>query len=335
MTANGSSPRPRHSRRRILAAGFVAVLAVLSAMGTHTLLPAGGDVAIGGPLPMHHPAVSSANGDLPDDALPPVGAPQTVALPVPAGPHLTVPILYYHYIRTIQPSAQNLLSWRLSIPPALFAEQMALLHVEGAHPITLATLMDALQGKRALPSHPIVLTFDDGYADFATVVQPIMARYGFVATDFVVSGFVNRARYMTAAQVRQMEADGMVIGAHTVHHVDLTAQPVQVAHDEIVNSKNALEALLGHPVLDFAYPYGGFNAAVAQLVQQAGFREAVTTLGGDQQTLPGRFELHRSEMGGAPSLATFAWDADVPLPTAVELAAIVFMAHRPATARSA
>ena len=247
---------------------------------------------------------------------------------MPAGPQLTVPILYYHYIRYIQPTAQDLLSFDLSISPTMFAQQMALLHVEGAHPITLATLMDALAGKRALPSQPVVLTFDDGYADFATAVEPVMAHYGFVATDYVVSGFVNRPRYMTAAQVLAMEADGMVIGSHTVHHVDLAAMPPAAARAEIDDGKSALEKLLGHPVLDFAYPYGGFNAAVVQLIQQAGFREATTTLAGDVQTLNGRFELHRTEMGGAPSLATFARDVGVALPNAVQLAAIILLADR-------
>jgi peptidoglycan/xylan/chitin deacetylase (PgdA/CDA1 family) len=313
----------------------ILVLAVLSAASTIELLPAGREVAMSGPLPVH-PAAKSAPPltDLPDDAVAPPAAPQTVTVQVPAGPHLVVPILYYHYIRNIEPTAQNLLSFQLSISPALFAQQMALLHVEGAHPITLATLMDALAGKGGLPPRPVVLTFDDGYADFATAVQPVMARYGFVATDFVVSGFINRPRYMTAAQITQMQAHGMVIGAHTMHHVDLAAVPATVARDEISGSKSALEKLLGHQVLDFAYPYGAFNPAVAQLVQQAGFREAVTTMGGAQQTLNGRFELRRNRMGGAPSLATFAQAAGVPLPTATEFVAIAFLARQTVVAHT-
>ncbi len=336
MSANSPRHRQRHPARRLAAAVFVLLLAVLSATGAVNRLPAGGGVAIGGPLAVH-PATSPSPSvdELPNDVLPPSGAPQPVALSVPAGPQLTVPILYYHYIRTILPTAQNLLSFDLSISPQMFAGQMALLHVEGAHPITLATLMDALSGKRALPAHPVVLTFDDGYADFATAVEPVMARYGFVATDFVVSGFVNRPRYMTAAQVLQMDADGMVIGSHTVHHADLAALPPAAALAEIANGKTALEKLLGHPVLDFAYPYGAFNAVVAQLVQQVGFREAVTTMHGDLQTLNGRFELHRTEMGGAPSLATFAADAGVPLPSAAQFAVIVLLAHQPSVARRA
>ncbi len=212
---------------------------------------------------------------------------------------------------------------------------MALLHVEGAHPITLATLMEALAGRRALPSRPVILTFDDGYADFATAAEPVLSRYGFVATDFVVSGFINRPRYMSAAQVLQMEADGMVIGSHTVHHVDLASVPPATAWTEIADGKSALEKLLGHQVPDFAYPYGAVNAAVAQLVQQAGFRDAVTTASGDQQTLSGRFELHRIEMGGAPSLATFAQDAGVPPPTEVQFAVIAFLVHQQLLARTA
>jgi peptidoglycan/xylan/chitin deacetylase (PgdA/CDA1 family) len=335
MTLSESSNRPRHAARRLGAVLLVLLLAVLSATGAIDLLPAGGDVAIGGQLPVHREKSAPPLIDLPDDAIPPPSAPLTVSLVVPAGPQLVVPILYYHYIRNIQLTAQNVLSFQLSIAPALFAEQMAMLHVEGAHPITLATLMDALAGKRALPARPIVLTFDDGYADFATAVQPVMARYGFVATDFVVSGFINRPHYMTAAQILQMDAHGMVIGAHTAHHVDLAAVPSAVAHDEIYNSKSALETLLGHPVLDFAYPYGAFNATVALLAQQAGFREAVTTMGGDQQTLSGRFELHRTEMGGAPSLATLAQAAGVPRPTAAQSAVIASLARQPAVARSA
>ncbi len=319
-----------------MAAVLVVPLAVLSAIGTINLVPVGGGIAVGGPLAVHGAQPSSPLADeLPDDALPPPGAAAPVALSVPAGPHMTVPILYYHYIRTIQPTAQNLLSFHLSIPPALFAQQMALLHVEGAHPITLATLMDALAGKRALPARPIVLTFDDGYADFATVVEPVLSLYGFVATDFVVSGFVNRPRYMSAAQILQMEADGMVIGSHTVHHVDLAAVPPAAARAEIADGKSALESLLGHPVLDFAYPYGGFTAVVAQLVEQAGFREAVTTMSGNLQSLDGRFELHRTEMGGAPSLATFAMAAGVPLPSGVQLQSIASLLRPPSRARSA
>jgi peptidoglycan/xylan/chitin deacetylase (PgdA/CDA1 family) len=319
MTTNGSRPRQRHAWRRLAIAACVLGLAVASATAAVTLIPSAKGVAVGAQQPMHPAPILRT--ELPDGPVPP-NAPQPVTISVPSSPRLSVPILYYHYIRVIVPSPQNMLSFDLSISPTLFARQMALLHVEGAHPITLAMLMSALAGKISLPSHPVVLTFDDGYADFATGVQPVLARYGFVATDYVVSGFLDRPRYMTAAQVRQMDADGMVIGSHTVHHVDLAAIPVQMARTEIDSGKATLEKVLGHPVLDFAYPYGGFNPAVVQLVQAAGFQDAVTTLSGTVQSLSEPFVFRRIEIGGAPSEATFASDAGLPTPTPTQLAMI-------------
>ncbi|MGH7721314.1 MAG: polysaccharide deacetylase family protein [Candidatus Dormibacteria bacterium] len=314
--------RPGHAGRRLLIVACVLVLAVVTATSATRLLPSATHVAVGGPLAMHRDRSGASLANELPDAPPPPEVPGPVTLAVPGGPHLTVPILYYHYVRVIVPSPRNLLSYDLSISPSLFAKQMALLRAEGAHPITLAMLMDALAGRGALPSHPVILTFDDGYADFASGVQPVLARYGFVATDYVVSGFLNRPRYMTAAQVRQMDAAGMVIGSHTVHHVDLAAIPTTAARTEIDNGKAALERLLGHPVVDFAYPYGAFNAAVVALVQQAGFRDAVSTMGGSVQSLSGRFLLRRTEIGGAPSLGTFARDAGLPPPGAVQAAQI-------------
>ena len=165
--------------------------------------------------------------------------------------------------------------------------------------------------------------------DFATAAEPVLQRFGLVATDFVVSGFVDRPRYMTTAQVRQMEANGMVIGAHTVHHVNLASLTFTAARAEIDNGKAALEAILGHAVLDFAYPFGGFNPMVEQLVRRAGFRDAVSTIGGDVQSLSVVLALRRTEIGGAPSLADFARDAGMPPPTAVQETQVTVLAQAP------
>jgi peptidoglycan/xylan/chitin deacetylase (PgdA/CDA1 family) len=314
---------------------LVVALAVLSVAATIALRSRATEVAVGGPIAVY-PGGSppSLHQQAPDDA-PPAGGPQPAALSVAVGPHLDVPILYYHYIRTIAPTPQNLLGFRLSVPPGLFAAQMALLHVEGARTVTISTLIAALAGKATLPPHPVVLTFDDGYADFATAAEPVLAQYGFVATDFVVSGFIGRRSYMTAAQVLAMDAAGMVIGSHTVHHIDLAAVSLARARAEINGGKAALEKLLGHPVLDFAYPYGGFNAAVVELVQQAGFRDAVSTMYGDMQSLNGRFLLHRIEIGGVPTIGAFASDAGLPPPTPAQSSLIASLGAPPPTPHSA
>lgn len=226
---------------------------------------------------------------------------------------LTVPILVYHFIRDANPA--DVLGVDLSVRPALFAQQMALLAAEGGHPISLAQLFDALRGRAALPAHAVVLTFDDGYRDFATAAAPVLLSHHFTAIDYVVSGFINRPGYMSAAQVVAMDRAGLVMGSHTVDHLDLTHIPAAMAQAEIVGGKRALEQLLGHPVLDFAYPYGGVDAAIAAMAQSAGFRDAVSTMAGTTHTLSARYLLRRIHLGGAAQgLAAFAAAVGLPLP---------------------
>src|SRR5258708_1201134 len=108
---------------------------------------------------------------------------------------------------------------------------------------------------------------------------PIMARKGLVGTGFVVTGFLGRTAYMNVDQVRQVESIGMVIGCHTVNHLDLSRVPLAVAKLQIEVSHQELETLIGKKVLDFAYPYGGYTTAVEQLVLANGFPDAVSTRG--------------------------------------------------------
>jgi peptidoglycan/xylan/chitin deacetylase (PgdA/CDA1 family) len=215
----------------------------------------------------------------------------------------------------VNPVPTDKVGFGLSVTPDAFAEQMAYLHSVGAHTVTLAQVMSALNGGLGLPPRSVVLTFDDGHDDFATQAVPIMKRYGFVGTDFVVPGFLGHASYMTSAQVQQVDAEGMVIGAHTVHHVALAGVPFSVAQAEIDGSKQLLEQLLGHPVLDFAYPYGSYDPAVGNLVGLAGFRDAVTTYSSDVQYSSLPFVLNRYKVMGGESLAAFAGQALLPPPT--------------------
>lgn len=227
------------------------------------------------------------------------------------GPHVVVPILCYHYVRVVNPMLDRA-GFGLSVTPANFAAQMKLLYDVGAHPVTLDQVMSAMSGGPQLPFRPVALTFDDGYADFATTAVPTMRQYGFHATAYVVSGFIGRSNYMTAAQVLDVMAAGMVIGAHTVDHIALAHTSPAVARNEIVVSRQTLQQLTGATVDDFAYPYGDFNFAVEQLVKDAGFRDAVTTNAGSVQYLSQRFELRRIRVGGYDSLGSFAYKAGVP-----------------------
>jgi len=84
-------------------------------------------------------------------------------------------------------------------------------------------------------------------------------------------------RPMLAGEVAQLATrPGHAIGAHGIHHLCLPAQPLEVQLRETHESKARLEALLGHPVAAFAYPYGACDAATMEIVRAAGFELAVT-----------------------------------------------------------
>jgi peptidoglycan/xylan/chitin deacetylase (PgdA/CDA1 family) len=241
--------------------------------------------------------------------------------PIPSGPVTYVPILYYHYIR-INPSPRDRLGYSLSTPPAMFRAQMQYLADHGFHVISLHQAVVAVKNHGGLPSHPIVLTFDDGYADFFTAAVPILQSHGFTATSFVISGRMGWAGFMTPSQVLAADGMGFTIGAHTVDHVALAAQTPARATWEMKQSKLSLEQLLGHPVVDFAYPYGSFNQYDMAQARSLGFETACSTMYGTAHSAGQLFELSRMRIGGGLSLPYFAGVVGGPPPTSVEMRAL-------------
>jgi len=117
-------------------------------------------------------------------------------------------------------------------------------------------------GKQPLPTRPVVITLDDGYADLYTAAFPVLSAHDFKAVAYIVSGFIGRPGYATADQIVQMDHNGIEIASHTVDHANLARSSAGSVRRELIESKQSLERLLGHPVLDFAYPSGKFNAQV-------------------------------------------------------------------------
>ncbi len=238
---------------------------------------------------------------------------------ISAGPVTFVPILYYHYIR-INPNPRDRVGFGLSTPPAAFRAQMQYLAGHGFHVLSLHQAVLAIQNHSGLPSRSVVLTFDDGYADFFSAAVPILQSHGFTATSFVITGRMGWGGYLTPSQIVAADGMGFTIGAHTVDHVALAAQVPARASWEIKQSKLTLETLLGHPVRDFAYPYGSFNLYDMAQAKSLGFETAVSTLSGTWHSTGQLFELSRVRIGGGLPLASFANLVGGPQPTAAELA---------------
>ncbi|MEW6063675.1 MAG: polysaccharide deacetylase family protein [Bacillota bacterium] len=218
-----------------------------------------------------------------------------------------IPILMYHKVNP-DPGTGGL---GLRVPPDKFEWQMKYLRKNGYETVSLEDVMDHFEKGKHLPDKPIVITFDDGYKDNYRFAYPIMKKYGYTGTIFVVSKAIGNTnffdvekklqpenRIMDWHEIRELAEAGFTIGAHTVDHPHLAEVPPEVARHQIEESKRALEHGLKKPVEFFAYPYGSYNDTVADLVKQAGYRAAVTTELGLAKADSNPFKLRRIRVTG-------------------------------------
>ena len=194
-----------------------------------------------------------------------------------------IPIFMYHSISSY--ASQKFKPCVVS--PEMFDEHLSYLDQCHYTPVTVTQFTQAMaRGGEGLPRCPVILTFDDGYADFYTHALPALRRHGFTATLYVATSFVDGTsrwlQYMgegmrpmlTWEQLAEINANGIECGAHTHTHPPLDMLPLSVARDEIVRSKDLLEEHLAQQVSSFAYPFGYYSAHVRQLVHNAGFASA-------------------------------------------------------------
>ena len=213
-----------------------------------------------------------------------------------------VPILLYHSITEhVTPRFR-----RWAVRPETFAAHMAYLHQRHYTPLTVTHLAQAMTERSLpLPDRPVVVTIDDGLADFYTGALPVLTYYGFPATLYVTTGFVGgTSRWLSRAgeglrpmltwsQIADVQASGIECGAHSHNHPQLDILAPATARDEIVHCKNELEHQLGQQVATFAYPYGYYSAAVRRMVQEAGYSSACAVKHAMSATTDDRFALAR------------------------------------------
>lgn len=217
-----------------------------------------------------------------------------------------VPVLMYHYIR-VNPVASDRVGFNLSVTPANFTAQMDYLAAHGYHTITLDDLGGALFSKTSLPAKPIVITFDDGYADCYYSAYPILQSHGFKALNFIITGLVGAPNYLTWSQIEEMKNSGVfTFGAHSVHHYALAYLPNGRIKSEVTESKNVLQQHLGVNINWLAYPYGSVDNRVINIVKQAGYAGAFGTNNGSYQSTDYLFTLPRVRVGGSESVSAFA-----------------------------
>jgi len=223
-----------------------------------------------------------------------------------------VPILMYHHIADPPPDADPIRR-DLSVSPQAFEDQLRYLVKAGYQPLTLGDLTYHLALGAPLPEKPIILTFDDGYEDNYTNAYPLLKKYGFVGTFFIVTEPVDKgqAGYMSWAQIEIMSTGGMEIGSHSYTHPNLRGKSVDYIIWQALGSKEAIEARLQQPVRFFSYPSGRYDQQVVNVLHSAHFWGAVTIEAGTYQSSQRLFELQRIRVQGSDSLKTFALKLDL------------------------
>jgi peptidoglycan/xylan/chitin deacetylase (PgdA/CDA1 family) len=194
-----------------------------------------------------------------------------------------IPILMYHSISEhATPKFKQFV-----LPPRLFEEHMRYLQQHRYTPITVTQFVASQSNTGVkLPERPVILTFDDGFADFYDTAFPILRRYGFPATLYVATSFVNgTSRWLhhegeadrpmlTWEQLSEISANGIECGGHSHTHPQLDTLSLADASREIVQSTRLLEDHLGQHIFSFAYPFGYHTAPICQQVRKAGCTSA-------------------------------------------------------------
>ena len=197
----------------------------------------------------------------------------------------------------------------MNVTPGAFREQMAWL----AENHKVVTLAEAVQGREG-----VAITFDDGYRDNLTEAAPVLSELGLPATVFVVAGKLgemldhdddpNTATLMTWDEVKQLEAQGIAIGGHSMTHPRLSRLTEEEQREEIGACKRRLEEKLGHAIETFAYPYGSaldYTPLTESIVKESGYAFAVSNRYGSVVPGANPWALRRIWVDRTDTLHTF------------------------------
>jgi peptidoglycan/xylan/chitin deacetylase (PgdA/CDA1 family) len=187
--------------------------------------------------------------------------------------------------------------------PEAFDEQLAELKRWNYQSITLEQWIAYKEKRGGLPRRPIIITFDDGYRSTYHTAWPILRRYGFSATVFLVASLIGKTNawdveerqepLLSESEIREMQSGAITFGSHTLSHRALTRIPLEDAARELADSREMLESLLDKPVTTLCYPYAKQNRTIRGLAQKAGYNAAVIGRGGTNRLWTDQYALRR------------------------------------------
>lgn len=196
-----------------------------------------------------------------------------------------VPILCYHHIRNIQMPGRADRGYEVTVDQ--FKAQMKILADSGYHTVLPDQLYNYLVYGDSLPSKPVMLTYDDTDEEQFSIAKPEMDKYGFKGVYFIMTISIDRPKYMSKAQLKQLADEGHSVVSHTWdhHRVDRYKEQNEIEErgikkavndwdQQLAKTKQSIEAITGKPVEDFAYPFGIWSKAGIPEIKSRGYRAA-------------------------------------------------------------
>ena len=225
-----------------------------------------------------------------------------------------LPVVMYHRIVEQPPEESRHGTW---VTSERFSAQLASLARRGFTTITFADYAAYLAGDMPLPPRPVILTFDDGYADNYTLALPLLRERGMKAVVFLIGDARITTNVWDAAegepplpllgreQIREMTAQGIEFGSHTRSHARLAGLEPDRLRVEVAGSKRAVEERVGAPVISLCYPYGVVDAAAKEAVADAGYAFGVASDSGPLRIGEDLYEIRRAQV--FPSTTAFGF----------------------------
>lgn len=228
-------------------------------------------------------------------------------------------VLMYHMISEHLPKNQSKFN-RLRVKPSEFEKQLIWLKKKNFKSFTLTELSEL----EDIPSKSVVLTFDDGYEDNFIKAFPLLKKYGFKATIYIVlnrfeqnwatdkdlnqaSNELNSEKMLSNEQIKEMLDSGLIeIGSHTLDHVNLPKLNKEEKNKQIIESKKQIENVFNIKCNSFAYPFGFFDEDSVKIVNEANYTNATTTVNGVfDKNKYSNFEIPRIMISGRQGLFAF------------------------------
>ncbi len=258
------------------------------------------------PLLTFYVLVKSDDAHVPADptaVAPPVTRTYKPATLADGSRSIRVPSLMYHYVSWLPATDPNMdLRKDLTVSPVDFEAMLKYLRDNGYTTITTKDLWWSLDQTAALPAKPIMLTFDDGYADAYSVVMPLLKAYNMTGVFFVTVNLVDRPGYISRAELKAMSDAGMDIESHSMDHIPLSTKSLADQTYQMCRAREFLSQWTGTDVRHFAYPSGDYNDASGAALAACGYLSAYKKAGGSIESSNAMYLLQRARVRGQQGL---------------------------------